>query len=605
MLEPKVPPERTYRALLIGNGTYRAPRERPSNLFGPANDVEAVRSALCHSDWGLHSADHVEVVVDAPRDEIARAVERLFTSATDLDQLFFFYSGHGIQQAFDRLYLCAADTEEDLPTSTCMPVEMINALAESTRAQATVVVLDCCYGGILKGPDPAVAAQGRGRWLLAGCRRDQGAADAKARGGLSPFAELVAEGLVGADALDQDHDGFVTIADVNRHVTPRLEERTGQIPTFRFEGSGELAVALAPGYPTEFDQRIEAVVRRGDVLVAAPAIPRVVNAPADSDIPSGRDDAEIEVPGPGTSEPMLIREVTKALRQTDEITLRLMLQGAVRHLGQSVQVPEAHEDAYGALDVLTVTAATTLNLGATEWFERSIAALRRGYEFGFDDRGNRRNPAEGAIRPVVLWLSIFQRVLALGALAVRLEAWSAVRELALQRPDGQDFRHYKNWMRHALTEAARAELFRVERDGQRAETSPIVMAKDYALGHGALIPDLFDGNEEQLLTSLCQFDALACVTALCATPDEHGSQFYPNFARFYTYRSEPALAQLVTDPAIRGVLAPVDDAALTTALVEVDRVARGEARMFDGWWGYESEAIKEFIENSPSTAADD
>ena len=30
-------------------------------------------------------------------------MERFFATASDLDQLFFFYSGHGLQQAFDRL----------------------------------------------------------------------------------------------------------------------------------------------------------------------------------------------------------------------------------------------------------------------------------------------------------------------------------------------------------------------------------------------------------------------------------------------------------------------------------------------------------------------
>jgi hypothetical protein len=46
---------------------------------------------------------------------------------------------------------------------------------------------------------------------------------------------------------------------------------------------------------------------------------------------------------------------------------------------------------------------------------------------------------------------------------------------------------------------------------------------------------------------------------------------------------------------VRQVLAPVDDETLAAALLEVDRVARGEARMFDGWWGYESPAVQEFV----------
>ncbi len=593
-----MPPERTYRALLVGNGTYSAPRERPSTLFGPPNDVRAIRSALCHPDWGLHEESNVEVLIDQGRDKIARATERFFSSASGLDQLFFFYSGHGLQQAFDRLYLCGSDTEEDLPVSTGVSVETINALVESTSALATVVMLDCCYSGILKGRDPAIAAQGRGRWLLSSCRRDQGAADAKTRDDLSPFAELVAEALVGADALDLDGDGFVTIADVNRYLTPRLEERTGQLPTFRYDGSGELAIALAPGYPTEYDQRSEEVIRHGASLVAAPPVPRVTRTTDVADaLPNTGD---VRLPLPGLSEKGLIREITKSLRSHDDITMRLLLQGAVRDVGENAPLTDGREAVFTALDVITTTAATALNLEASVWFERSIAALRRTYELGFDPRGNLRSEAKGAIPPVVLWLAIFQRVLAVGGLSVRLEMWPAIRELALQRPEGQDFKYYKNWLRHALTQAARADLFKVERDGQSTVTSPIVMAQEYALGHPALLPDVFNGSEDRVLTSICQFDALACVTAVCSAPNERGSQFYPNFARFYGNRTEPALVRLVIDPAVRDVLAPVDDEVLARALVEVDRVARGESFKFDGWWGFESVEIREFLESTPA-----
>ncbi len=592
-----MPPERTYRALLIGNSTYTAPRERPTNLFGPANDVDALRASLTDANWGLHATPNVTTIVNGSRDEIAREVERFFRSATTSDQLFLYYSGHGIQESFERLYLCASDTETDLPTATAVPMETVNALAESTNAIAIVVMLDCCYAGILKGPDPAVAAQGRGRWLMSSCRRDQGAQDALKQDGLSPFTELVAEGLVSGAALDLDEDGFVTVADVRRYVTPRLEERTGQQPTFRDEGYGELAIALAPGYPVEFDQRLDEVIRLSDRTVRAPAIPR---ATPELGPPEGRG-SEPEVPGPGTPETAVVRELTTAIRHQDEVTLRLLLQLAVRHVGQYTSTTDGKDEVIAGLDVLATAAATTLNLGAIEWFDRCVGALRRSYELGFDAHGTRRNARDGEVQPVVLWLAILQRVLALGGLAVRLEAWPAVRELTLQRPEGQDFRYYKNWLRHSLTEAARADLLKIEREGRRTDISPVTMAQEYALGHASLVPDLFDADDERLLTSLCQFDALACVTALCAAPDERGSQFYPNFARFYGHRTEPALALLVTDERVRQTLAPVDHKDLAAALVEVDRVARGEARMFDGWWGYESPAIKAFVaEHLPS-----
>jgi hypothetical protein len=148
--------------------------------------------------------------------------------------------------------------------------------------------------------------------------------------------------------------------------------------------------------------------------------------------------------------------------------------------------------------------------------------------------------------------------------------------------------------------AARDDLLHAERDGQRVESNPISTAQAYVLGHASLMPDLFDTADESILSSICQFDALACVTAVCATPDVTGSQFYPNFARFDPERTEPALVRLVIVPEIRAILAPVDDSLLSSALEEVSRVARGEGRNFDGWWGFQSQAILDFMASAQS-----
>jgi hypothetical protein len=58
---------------------------------------------------------------------------------------------------------------------------------------------------------------------------------------------------------------------------------------------------------------------------------------------------------------------------------------------------------------------------------------------------------------------------------------------------------------------------------------------------------------------------------------------------------EPIFERLVNDDAMRRILTPVEDVLLAEALFEVDRGARQEAQMFDGWYGFQSASIIDFV----------
>ncbi len=327
----------------------------------------------------------------------------------------------------------------------------------------------------MKGAKLAYALDSRGRWILTSSSRDQASWDARTTDGLSAFTELVAGALVANAEADADGDGFVTMADVQRLVAAPLAERTGQDVTFEFQGSGDLVVALAPGYPVDVDQHRESWLRAASGAVAkAPAIPP----------PNETDDAF--EPGPMTepaeSSPLptdMAEWAANALEQGRDVALRRQLQASTRKASVRVE----SDDATGflaELDGLTSLTATFLNFESAKWFDKGVDSLVSVYERGFDSQGFTKTNATavGGRAPAELWLHLLDRILALGGLAVRLGDWTAVRTLALQRPDGYDFRYYSNWLRHALTEAARANLFRIQTDaGQVIDQSAIVRAQ--------------------------------------------------------------------------------------------------------------------------------
>ncbi len=155
--------------------------------------------------------------------------------------------------------------------------------------------------------------------------------------------------------------------------------------------------------------------------------------------------------------------VLEQLRHGDEIPLRLltsrMWQDAAALVGDGDR-----EELGVLLDRLACLAAIGLEMDKPAVFDRAVWTLVKVYEQAFDANGMplMRPPAPGIPAPE-LWLAVIERVIAVGAVAVRRRDWTAVRDLTLQAPRGEDHPngriegHYGNWVRHAFTWAARTK----------------------------------------------------------------------------------------------------------------------------------------------------
>jgi hypothetical protein len=554
--------------------------------------------SLTHADWGLHLPANVTSLVNASKQEVEVAMEEFFADASSDDQLFFYFSGHGIHELYERLFLAVSDTVSGRPLSTAVSFQLLNELTASTRAAATAIVIDCCHSGIMKGPSPSFALDSRGRWTLSSSRRDQLSSDARTPDTLSAFTHLVCEGLVANAEVDADADGYVTMADLNHYVSPRLDKATGQTTTFAFEGSGDLVVALAPGYDVEFDQARSFAELAGSKRIAVPEIPapdpRVAAEYAISSSVGSSADAMERSDDPAS-------DLLRAIEEGRDITARRLLQEQAKDALRRVESADGWPGLGTALDGLACMAASLLNHHLDGWLEESVRALVAVYEGGFDSRGIPKQSGQvaGGVTPAELWLGVFERVEALGAVAVRTGQWNAVRTLAMQRPDGLDFRHYNNWLRHAVTMAARANLNRVEVNGRFEDRSFLMASARLVEDHECLRQDLYRADEDRILTSLCQFDALACVAAIVEAGSLHDGSFYPSFARFHAHRAESAFSKLLSDPELRSAIAPVSDEELAVYLRGLSEAASKEGMRFDGWWGFNDGEIVDFLREHP------
>lgn len=291
-------------------------------------------------------------------------------------------------------------------------------------------------------------------------------------------------------------------------------------------------------------------------------------------------------------------QVSRLLRTSDNVGLRELIDSLRRTAFDLTAADSRSEDVDTLLDRAICLGALLLSPEHDALFDDWLRMMADLYGRGFDTNGLPRNLWR--TDTAVFWLDIIERIIALGALAVRRRNWPAVRRLATCQPPGYDFRegHYNNWIRHALTMAARSHLFRRTEQEREVEVSLLVLSQRVVDRLACLRPDLPAG-EEAVLNSLCQFDLLAALAAIDVGGVRSRAAFYPNFARFYSSRTEPAAEVLIEDGDARTALFHGDDEALASAFRTVDEAAHDEGFRYVGWDGFESSAVRSFLDRHP------
>jgi hypothetical protein len=295
------------------------------------------------------------------------------------------------------------------------------------------------------------------------------------------------------------------------------------------------------------------------------------------------------------------------LRRDDDVPVRRMLRAANAEAQRLLLTPGSTDpgDLTVLLDRVATVAALALDLRRRAFLDLAVRTLLDLYGWAVQDL--RVHTSAHQLTPV-LWLRIAERLYAVGALAVRLQDWRAVRGLALARVPqlAREFRS-SSWHRDALTQASRARLFGQQQlDGRTAELSLLLFARAIAAAQPVLRPDLPGevsasyAGPDPLLDSLCQFDLLATVVAaLDSRADSERALLevsYPNYARADGSRANGIVPVLVLDSAAREALVPgATDAQLAVVLQLADQVAHREGQRFWGWEGYTDPAVQAFI----------
>lgn len=262
-----------YKALLFGNAAFDLGAGL-NPLEGPPNDLTALSGALIHPEVGLHRPEDVRAHLNHTHSEMLEHMARFFDASLPDDQLLLYYSGHGIRDPRNNLYLCARNTRIDSPIATAIMDTQVNTMIENSPCRRFVVILDCCYSGSFKGGDlPDTLRAGTGRFVLASCRRSELSNDAGKRGESSVFTRFLVDALLAADS-DSDGDGFVTLSEVYNYMLPRMVGATKHVPQRSYDKTvGDVVLARARNRPAQVAQAAQAIAVASQAPAQAVQVP--------------------------------------------------------------------------------------------------------------------------------------------------------------------------------------------------------------------------------------------------------------------------------------------------------------------------------------------
>lgn len=251
----------TYRALLIGNSTFESDAGL-NPLNAPTKDVARLHRALVDPTTGVFAEENVRLVIERSSHDLLDELDTFFSAAHRDDLLLLYYSGHGLLDERNQLFLCGRNTRSDKLLRTAVSNVRINEFIEQSVARCTVIILDCCSSGMFKGGDVSAPLAGPGRYVVSSTRGAALANDAAVPTGTSLFTEHLVTGLLGA-AEDSDGDGYLDLREIFDYVRRKLTATTKQIPHCRFDGDAAVTLAKRPAAPVPAAPAV-AAARAGD-----------------------------------------------------------------------------------------------------------------------------------------------------------------------------------------------------------------------------------------------------------------------------------------------------------------------------------------------------
>ena len=244
-------------ALLIGVSEYG---EGIPSLSAPPNDVAAMKQVLENPEMG---GFEVKTLLNPEPTPMRKEIKKLFSSSGKGDLVLLFFSGHGITDDENKLYLATRITAKDDFDATAVPASFVQKQSKNSYTRRQVIILDCCYSGAFAegwqaksiGVDLKKELGAEGRVVLTSSTATQTSFQQEDEE-LSLYTQYLLEGIE-TGAADKDEDGKIHAHELHEYAKAKVQEvKPKQKPGIIIDREGfNILLSQAPVDDPEFQFR--------------------------------------------------------------------------------------------------------------------------------------------------------------------------------------------------------------------------------------------------------------------------------------------------------------------------------------------------------------
>ena len=211
-------------ALLIGVTKYGG---GIPPLSAPSNDVEEMKRVLENPEMG---GFEVQTIIDPAPTPMRKEIKKLFSDCGKEDLVLLFFSGHGITDDENKLYLTTSITAKDDFEATAVPASFVQQQSKNSYTKRQVIILDCCYSGAFAegwqaksvGVDLKKELGAEGRVVLTSSTATQTSFQQEDEE-LSLYTRYIIEGIE-TGAADKDEDGKIHAYELHEYAKAKVQE---------------------------------------------------------------------------------------------------------------------------------------------------------------------------------------------------------------------------------------------------------------------------------------------------------------------------------------------------------------------------------------------
>ena len=260
-------------ALLIGVSEYG---ESIPPLSSPLHDVEAMERVLKNPNLGNFT--EVEKLLNPNSEAMKIAILNLFKNAEKDDLLLFFFSGHGMINDDNHLYLATRNTAKDNFEATAVDGNFIQAQSRNCYSKRQVLILDACYSGAFANGwhtksikvdiKKQLGEEGRVVMTSSGATQISFTQESAT---LSLYTQYLVEGIE-TGAADNDSDGKIHIQELHAYAKAKVQAvKPNMKPDIILDKEGyNILLAYAPKNPkVEYRKLVEQYAQNGELKKVA------------------------------------------------------------------------------------------------------------------------------------------------------------------------------------------------------------------------------------------------------------------------------------------------------------------------------------------------